>query len=136
VQTSRNYPEEGSEEDSLLTFYEVEEMPTFNGGDPAVEFRRYIQENLRYPYEAAVIGIEGRVVIQFVVDTLGYVIGPLIVAHAHPILEKEVMRVIQSSPPWSTGKQRGKKVRVMFTFPFVFNIQDGEKYYNASSLPF
>ena len=52
-------------------FYIVEDMPTFNGGDPATEFRKYIAQNLRYPEIAAENGVSGRVIVQFAVNKTG-----------------------------------------------------------------
>jgi protein TonB len=105
------------------TFYIVEDMPTFNGGDPAIEFRKYIQENLKYPQIAAENGISGRVIVQFVVDSRGKVTDAVVVAPVDPALDKEALRVVLSSPPWAPGKQRGKPVKVFYTFPIMFVLQ-------------
>jgi TonB family protein len=104
-------------------FYIVEDMPTFNGGDPAVEFRKYIAENLQYPESAVKDSISGRVVVQFCVNNEGKVIEPMVVRSAGPALDKEAIRVVSSSPLWTPGKQRGKKVDVLFTFPINFVLQ-------------
>jgi len=105
------------------TFYIVEDMPLFNGGDPAIEFRKYIQENLKYPQIAAENGISGRVIVQFVVDSRGKVTDAVVVAPIDPALDKEALRVVLSSPPWTPGKQRGKPVKVFYTFPIMFVLQ-------------
>lgn len=101
-------------------FIRVENMPKFNGGDPSVEFRKYIQQNLRYPEIAAENGISGLVIIQFTVDAKGKVIDPVILRSVDAALDKEAIRVVTSSPPWTAGKQRGKAVKVLFTFPINF----------------
>lgn len=104
-------------------FYIVEDMPTFNGGDPALEFRKYIAQNLRYPEIAAENGISGRVIVQFAVNNKGRIVDAVVVAGVDPALDKEAIRVVMSSPAWTPGKQRGKPVKVLFTFPINFVLQ-------------
>jgi protein TonB len=113
--------EEEIEEEEV--FYIVEDMPTFNGGDPATEFRKYIAQNLRYPEIAAENGISGRVIVQFAVDKVGQVVDAVVVRSVDPALDKEAIRVVMSSPKWVPGKQRGKAVKVLFTFPINFVLQ-------------
>ncbi|HER10120.1 MAG TPA: energy transducer TonB [Bacteroides sp.] len=104
-------------------FYIVEDMPTFNGGDPATEFRKYIAQNLRYPEIAAENGISGRVIVQFAVNRTGQVVDAVVVRSVDPALDKEAIRVVMSSPKWVPGRQRGKPVKVLFTFPINFVLQ-------------
>ncbi|MGW8314896.1 MAG: energy transducer TonB [Bacteroidales bacterium] len=113
--------EEEIEEEEV--FYIVEDMPTFNGGDPATEFRKYIAQNLRYPEIAAENGISGRVIVQFAVNKVGQVEDAVVVRSVDPALDKEAIRVVMSSPKWTPGKQRGKAVKVLFTFPINFVLQ-------------
>ncbi|MFO7933600.1 MAG: energy transducer TonB [Bacteroidales bacterium] len=113
--------EEEIEEEEV--FYIVEDMPTFNGGDPATEFRKYIAQNLRYPEIAAENGISGRVIVQFAVDKTGQVVDAVVVRSVDPALDKEAIRVVMSSPKWTPGRQRGKAVKVLFTFPINFVLQ-------------
>ena len=101
-------------------FYIVEVMPTFNDGEPADEFRRYVAQNLRYPESAKEHGIEGRVVVQFAIDKEGSVVNAVVVRSVDPALDKEAVRVVMSSPEWTPGMQRGKEVKVLFTFPINF----------------
>ena len=113
-----------SQADAAITdgevFFIVEEMPTFNGGDPAIEFRKFIAENLRYPESAAEAGIEGRVIVQFRVSKDGEVVDAVVVRGVSPELDQEAVRVTMSSPKWTPGKQRDKAVDVLFTFPINF----------------
>ena len=104
-------------------FYIVEDMPTFNGGDPAIEFRKYIAANLEYPEIAAENGISGRVIVQFAVNSNGRVVDAVVVRSVDPALDKEAIRVVMTSPPWTPGRQRGKAVKVLFTFPINFVLQ-------------
>lgn len=113
--------EEEIEEEQI--FYIVEDMPTFRGGDPAIEFRKYIFENLEYPEIAAENGISGRVIVQFAVNNRGRVVDAVVVRSVDPALDKEAVRVVMASPSWTPGKQRGKAVKVLFTFPINFVLQ-------------
>ncbi len=113
--------DEDFDEDQV--FYIVEQMPTFNGGEPAVEFRKYIAQNLRYPEIAAENGISGRVFVQFAVNNRGRVVDAVVISGVDPSLDKEALRVIMASPSWTPGKQRGKEVKVLFTFPINFVLQ-------------
>ncbi|MEZ5072941.1 MAG: energy transducer TonB [Bacteroidales bacterium] len=113
--------EEEIEEEEV--FFIVEDMPTFNGGEPALEFRKYIATNLRYPEIAAENGISGRVIVQFAVNKTGQVVDAVVMRSVDPALDKEAIRVVMSSPKWTPGKQRGKAVKVLFTFPINFVLQ-------------
>lgn len=100
-------------------FFIVEDMPKFNGGDRE-EFRKYIMQNLYYPEIARQNGIDGTVYVQFAVNAKGEICDVIVVRGVDPSLDKEAVRVIKSSPKWAPGKQRGRPVKVQFTFPIVF----------------
>jgi protein TonB len=112
--------EEFSEEE---VFYIVEDMPTFNGGEPATEFRKYIFQNLKYPEIAQQNKIGGRVIVQFAINSKGKVVDAVVLAPVDPALDKEAIRVVLASPAWTPGKQRGKPVKVLYTFPINFVFQ-------------
>lgn len=116
------FQEEEEEMEEEQVFVVVEDMPGFGGGD-SNKFREYIAKNLRYPEVAAENGIQGRVFVQFVVEPDGRVSNVKVVRGVDPALDKEAVRVVESSPPWKPGKQRGKPVRVSFTFPIIFVLQ-------------
>jgi periplasmic protein TonB len=101
-------------------FIKVEIMPSFNGGLPEVEFRKYIVQNLIYPQIAIENHVQGRVMVKFVVNQEGRVVDPEVLSGVDPSLDKEAVRVIMSSPLWTPGIQGGKKVRVLFVFPINF----------------
>ena len=86
-------------------FYIVEEMPTFEGGEPGQEFRKYIAQNLKYPEIAIQDSINGRVIVQFAVNSEGKVVDAVVVRSVSPALDKEAIRVVMSSPEWIPGKQ-------------------------------
>lgn len=102
-------------------FEVVEEMPEFPGG-PA-EMMKYLNNNIRYPTIAQENGIEGRVIVQFVVNSDGTIVDANVVRSVDPFLDKEALRVINSMPKWKPGKQRGKPVRVKYTLPVTFRLQ-------------
>lgn len=115
------YTEEAEEEEveEEEVFYFVEEMPSFQGGN-LDDFRTYVGKNLRFPEAAAEAGLQGRVQVSFVVEPDGRVDKVKVLRGVDPILDKEAVRVIKSSPKWTPGKQRGKPVRVGYTIPVVF----------------
>ncbi|MEZ5069941.1 MAG: TonB family protein [Bacteroidales bacterium] len=101
----------------------VQVMPTFNGGDPRVEFFRYIQEHMIYPREAIENHIHGRVILQFVVNQHGRVERAVVLKGVHPVLDEEALRVVNSSPEWVPGFQNGKHVNVIYSFPVIFQLR-------------
>lgn len=111
--------EEAAEEE---VFVIVEDMPTFRGGN-LNDYRIYVQKNLKYPEIAQENGISGRVFIQFAVDAKGNVVDVVVVRGVDPSLDAEAVRVVKNSPKWAPGKQRGRPVKVQFTFPIVFVLQ-------------
>ncbi|MDX9846288.1 MAG: TonB family protein [Tenuifilaceae bacterium] len=111
-----NDDEEVNEEEIFVI---VEEMPTFRGGD-INKFRDYINENLKYPLAAAESGIQGRVILSFVIEPTGKVSNVKVLRGVDPLLDKEAIRVVESSPEWNPGRQRGKPVRVSFNIPVIF----------------
>jgi protein TonB len=112
--------EEPIEEEEV--FFIAEDMPMFNGKDASDGFREYVAKNLKYPDIAAENGIQGTVYIQFVVEPSGSVSNVKVLRGVDPALDKEAVRIVQSSPKWTPGKQRGKPVRVSFTFPITFKL--------------
>jgi len=104
-------------------FYIVEDMPKFKGED-ADTFRKYIAENVKYPAEAAKKGIEGKVFVEFVVNSNGDVVNVKIKKSVNSYLDAEAIRVVMSSPKWEPGLQRGIPVSVSFTFPINFVLDE------------
>ncbi|MBE9510475.1 MAG: energy transducer TonB [Bacteroidetes bacterium] len=110
------------EEEEAEIFYIVEDMPSFKGKG-LDGFRNWVMKNLQYPEIAAENGISGTVYVQFVVEPSGMVNKVIILRSVDPSLDKEAIRVVKTSPKWTAGKQRGKPVRVAFTFPIKFVLQ-------------
>lgn len=112
--------DDGKEDLPKEPVYIVEIMPTFNGGNPSIEFSKYIAAHLKYPEEAAANGIEGRVVVIFVIDKKGNLVDIEIYKGVHPALDKEALRVVANSPPWEPGIQSGIIVPVRYIFPINY----------------
>jgi len=114
-------PKPKEEEATEEIFVVVEEQPEFPGGQAAL--MKFLSDNIRYPVIAQENGIQGRVICSFVVEKDGSITDVQVVRGVDPSLDKEAVRVIQSMPKWKPGKQRGKPVRVRFTLPIVFRLQ-------------
>ena len=111
--------EEELEEQQI--FQVVEEMPEFPGG--MAECLKFIGKNIKYPTIAQENGVQGRVIIQFVVNQDGSIVDPVVMRSVDPYLDKEALRVIKMMPKWKPGKQRGKPVRVKYTVPVTFKLE-------------
>ena len=107
--------------DEKAIFTVCEEMPTFPGG--MTECMKFLSKNVDYPKEAQDNGIQGRVIVQFVVKKDGSITDAKVVRGVDPSLDKEALRIINLMPKWTPGKQRGKAVNVKYTVPVMFRLQ-------------
>lgn len=112
------FEEPVEEEEVEEVFTLVEEYPSFEGGDLA--FIKYIQRNLIYPEKARRMGLEGRVFVQFIVEKDGSLTNVIVLRGISGGCNEEAIRVMQNSPNWLAGKQRGRSVRVQMVVPIVF----------------
>ena len=110
------------EEEDNVIFQVVEKMPSFPGGDAALF--KFLGDNVKYPVIAQENGVQGRVICQFVVNRDGSIVDVEVVRSVDASLDKEAIRVIKSMPKWSPGQQRGKPVRVKYTLPVNFKLQN------------
>ena len=99
----------------------VEEMPSFPGGNGAL--MSYLNSNTKYPVVAQENGVQGRVIISFVVERDGSISDVKVARSVDPSLDREAQRVVKSMPRWTPGKQNGQTVRVKYTVPVVFRLQ-------------
>jgi protein TonB len=112
------YVEPEPEEEEI--FMVVEDQPEFPGGTAAL--LEYLRKNIKYPAICRENNIQGRVLIQFIVNRDGTVVDPEVVRSVDPNLDREALRVISTMPKWKPGLQRGKPVRVKFTVPVNFKL--------------
>jgi len=103
-------------------FVTVEQMPSFPGGE--AELHKFIRENLKYPVLAREEGIQGRVVIRFVVEKDGTLSDFSVLRGIDPQCDKEAIRLMKTSPEWIAGKQNGREVNVYYTLPITFKIEN------------
>jgi protein TonB len=108
-------------EDEDAPFIIVEQMPQFPGGEK--EMMKFILNNLHYPVIAQEMGVSGTVIINFVVDREGKITDIKVARSIGSGCDEEAMRVLSIMPRWNPGKQGGKTVRVSYTLPFRFVIQ-------------
>ena len=113
-------PEPPKEEEHKV-FDVVEQMPSFPGGNAAL--MEYLSKNAKYPVLAQENGVQGRVVVSFVVERDGSITDVNLVRSVDPSLDREAARVVSSMPKWIPGKQNGSTVRVKYNVPVQFRLQ-------------
>lgn len=113
--------EEEAEEETL-PFILVEEKPKFNGKD-ANEFSRWVNQRLDYPQVCIENGVQGRVTLEFTIKADGSLTDIKVLRGVDPALDSEAVRVVQSSPKWTPGRQRDRAVAVTYTFPVIFRLR-------------
>ena len=104
-------------------FVKVEQMPSFQGGD-LMTFRNWVMQKVKYPQIAQENNITGRVLLMFVIERDGSLTNIQVLQTPDSSLSDEAIRVLKSSPKWSPGKQRNQAVRVKYTLPIDFRIQN------------
>ena len=105
-------------------FYQVDEPPTFPGGEDAL--KKFIEDSIRYPSLAAEQNVGGTVIVTFTVETDGSIHNPRIVRDVGAGCGLEALRLVSTMPKWNPGKMKGHIVRVQYEQPIFF---DNEKYY-------
>ena len=107
-------------DDKPIHFRVVEQIPQFEGGMEA--FTKWLTQNLCYPAEAQRGGIQGKVVVSFIINRDGSISSPKIEQSVHPLLDREAMRVVKIMPRWKPGKENDKPCRTLFAIPIVFQL--------------
>lgn len=110
---------EQSESDKV--FEVVEKMPSFPGGQGALF--DFMEKNIKYPKVAEDNGIQGRVLVTFIVKKDGSLSDVRVAKSADPALDKEAVRLVKSMPKWNPGIEKGQYVNVKFTLPVTFRLQ-------------
>lgn len=112
-------PMNAQSESNTKVYDVVDKMPCFPGGNKGL--MTFIAQNLVYPVTAQENGVQGRVIVSFVVETDGSIINVKVARSVDPSLDREAMRVVKAMPKWTPGKKDGKPVRVKYTVPMVFH---------------
>ena len=112
-------PQTDRSDDGKIYDY-VEQMPSYPGGAGALN--AYLSNNIHYPAIAEEEGIQGRVVVSFIVEKNGAISGVCVVRSIDPTLDREAVRVVKAMPRWIPGRQNGENVRVKFTIPITFRL--------------
>ena len=116
-QTPPNVAEQAEEP---IQFRIVEQYPEFPGG--MTEYMKWLTRNLRYPDIARSLKIQGKVVVQFIVNQDGSIADAKVVKSVNPHLDREAMRVIRMMPSWKPGIQDNKPCKTMVAVPIVFKL--------------
>lgn len=116
---------QSNNDDPQEIFYTAEKMPQFPGGE--MEMYKWLSMYIKYPEEAAKKDIQGRVMVQFVVEKDGS-IGPVkVVRGVDPLLDAEAVRVVKTLPKFTPGTMNGEPVRVWYAMPLMFKLQGDDK---------
>lgn len=99
----------------------IQSMPKFPGGETAL--RKFLADNIRYPTLAQENGIQGKVVIEFIIGKDGGVYDIQVSRSVEESLDKEALRVVNLMPKWIPGKKNGKTVKVKYFLPIMFRFQ-------------
>ena len=110
------------EEEPQKIYDFVEQQPSFPGGD--AEMMKWLQQNLQYPVVAQEAGIQGRVMVRFVVTKTGDIGDVQVMRGVDPSCDREAVRVVKSMPKWTPGRQNGVAVDVYYNLPVLFRLQN------------
>ena len=117
LKKSQEQPQEPDQEEAMIV---VEEMPGFPGGMFAL--MQYISANVEYPEQAKDNGIEGRVIVSFIVGKEGFIKDAQVEQSVDPLLDAEAIRVVAGMPNWTPGKSHGEAVDVKYSIPINFRL--------------
>jgi len=106
-------------------YEKVEKMPVYPGG--VNELMNYLAKNIKYPADAQAKGIQGRIIVRFIVNKVGKIEKTEILRGLNPSCDKEALRVVNAMPLWTPGKQDGKNVSVYYALPISFKLDNGTK---------
>ena len=119
-----NVPARGPAYDDVVSYYDCDQRPTFlNSADIAPFMEKWVYPNLKYPESAVRDGVQGRVMVDFIIDKEGKVTDVRVVRGVDPELDEEALRVVRSSPKWKPGRMGGQKVRTSVTIPVEFRLR-------------
>lgn len=117
-------PERSKEYEDVVSFYDCDQRPVFlNSSDPSQFLHKWVYQYLKYPREAVEKGVQGKVMIDFVIEKDGRVTDVRVVKGVSPELDAEALKVVEASPKWKPGKVNGEKVRTSLTIPVEFKLE-------------
>jgi len=114
-----------SESNKIFNGDDVDQKPSFPGGTKALN--TFLASNLKYPVAAVENGIQGRVIVKFIVEKDGSISNVEVDRSVYPSLDNEAMRVVKAMPKWIPGQINGKAVKVKWSFPFTFRLIENTK---------
>lgn len=114
-----------SESNKIFNGDDVDQQPSFPGGTNALN--TFLASNLKYPVVAQENGIQGRVIVKFIVEKDGSISNVEVDRSVYPSLDNESMRVVKAMPKWIPGQINGKAVKVKWSFPFTFRLRENTK---------
>ena len=106
--------------EDTTVYLQPDELPAFPGGMDSLMV--YLRTNIKYPNPCRQQGIQGRVIVQFVVNADGTIADAKVVKPVNVFLDWEALRVVNAMPEWKPGMKDGKKVRVQFALPITFKM--------------
>ena len=110
--------------DDVVSYYDCDQRPMFlNSAEISLFMEKWVYANLKYPASAVRDGIQGRVMVDFIVDKEGKVTDARVTRSVDPELDEEALRVVSASPKWKPGKMGGRKVRTSVTIPVEFRLK-------------
>lgn len=120
-------PARGPAYDDVVSYYDCDQRPVFlNSADIRPFMEKWVYANIRYPESAVRDGVQGRVMVDFIIDKDGKVTDVRVVRGVDPELDGEAVRVISASPKWKPGRMNGQKVRTSVTVPVEFRLKKKE----------
>lgn len=117
-------PSRSKSYDDVVAYNDCDQKPMFlNSQDPRIFLEKWVYQYLKYPEEALQEGIQGRVMVDFIIDKDGKVIDVRVIKGVSPELDAEAVKVISASPKWKPGRVAGDKVRVSMNVPVEFRLE-------------
>ncbi len=117
-------PSRSKEYADVVSFYDCDQRPVFlNSADPVQFLNKWVYQYLKYPASAVEQGIQGRVMVELVIEKDGKVTGVRVVKGVSPELDAEALKVVSASPKWKPGRLNGEKVRTVLTIPVEFRLE-------------
>ena len=112
------------ETDDVVSYNDCDQRPMFlNSADPRQCMEKWVYQYVKYPQEAVRDGIQGRVMVEFVIGVDGKVTDVKVVKSVSPELDAEAVKVVSASPKWKPAKVNGNKVRSSMTIPVEFRLE-------------